>query len=138
MKLLTTIMIIGMLATPAAAEVKVIDGDTIILGREHIRIIGLDAPETYDAGCEAERRLGALAKARLTQLLLACGPLATLEPGTCLAIERESKPDRYGRTLAQVRVRGDDVATRLIDEGFADTYVCPGGHCAPRRRWCGG
>ena len=40
-----------------AAEVRVIDGDTFALGRERIRILGIDAPETANrARCEAERR----------------------------------------------------------------------------------
>lgn len=132
-----TILMIGMLAAPAIAQVSVIDGDTIALGREHIRIIGLDAPETRDARCEAERRLGAFAKARLTQMLLDCGALATLQPGACLRLEREPKPDRYGRTLARVKVRGEDVAARMAAEGFADPYACPDGHCPRRRNWCG-
>ena len=41
-----------------AAEVRVVDGDTIRLGRERTRILDIDTPETESrARCDAERRL---------------------------------------------------------------------------------
>jgi len=33
----------------AAGELRIIDGDTFALGSEHVRIVGLDAPEVRDA-----------------------------------------------------------------------------------------
>jgi endonuclease YncB( thermonuclease family) len=53
-----------------AAEVRVVDGDTIRLGRERIRILGIDTPETQNrARCDAERRLAALATMTLKELI---------------------------------------------------------------------
>ena len=87
-----------------AAEVRVIDGDTIRLGRERIRIIGIDAPETENrARCNAERRLAALATMTLVDIIM----------GETLEIQRDGK-DRFGRTLAYIRVRGADVGEMLI------------------------
>jgi micrococcal nuclease len=51
------------------AALIVIDGDTIRSDEERIRLEGIDAAEIGHAKCEAERRLGALAKHRLEQLL---------------------------------------------------------------------
>jgi micrococcal nuclease len=79
-----------------AAALIVIDGDTIRSDEERIRLEGIDAAEIGHAKCEAERRLGALAKHRLEQLL----------SSGSVDIRRNAHPDppdRYGRTLARVR-----------------------------------
>jgi len=60
--------IVTTLAAMGAALI-VIDGDTIRSDEERIRLEGIDAAEIGHAKCEAERRLGALAKHRLEQLL---------------------------------------------------------------------
>lgn len=109
-------------APPATAEeIRVTDGDTIRLGEERIRILGLDAPELHGR-CREERRLAARARDRLAELIGARG----------IAIERVRRKDRYGRTLATVRAGGVDVAMVLIAEGLARPYE--GGR---RDGWCG-
>ena len=92
-----------------AAEVRVIDGDTIRWGDERIRILNIDAPETEGrARCNAERRLAARATMTLAEFIL----------GERLQIQRNGK-DRFGRTLAIIRVRGADVGEMLIMAGVA-------------------
>ena len=88
-----------------AAEVRVVDGDTIRLGRERIRILGIDAPETENrARCDAERRLATLATMTLKELI----------EGKHLSIQPNGK-DRFGRTLAYVRIRdGADIGLLMI------------------------
>ena len=87
-----------------AAEVRVIDGDTIRLDRERIRILGIDTPEMGSgARCNAERRLAEVAKMTLIDFI----------EGQRLEIDRRGK-DRFGRTLAYIRVRGADVGEMLI------------------------
>jgi endonuclease YncB( thermonuclease family) len=106
-----------------AAALIVIDGDTIRSDEERIRLEGIDAAEIGHAKCEAERRLGALAKHRLEQLL----------SSGSVDIRRNAHPDppdRYGRTLAHVLVNGEDVACVLIKEGYARPWT---GH---REDWC--
>lgn len=127
------------LTSPATAGIYVIDGDTIVVGREHVRIVGIDAPETRQARCDAELRLGLAAKARVVALLReACGPLPQANAGRCLTIQRQPAPDRYGRTLARIGVGGRDLATQLIAEGLARPYLCPQGRCPARQPWCEG
>lgn len=111
---------------PCAFEIE--DGDTIIVTQtgEHIRLMGFDTPEIgAHAWCEAELRLGTLAKARLQELL--CGR------GADVGIVRNAdKPqDRYGRTLARVTLAGVDVAEIMISEGWARPYAG-----ARRKGWC--
>lgn len=98
---------------------KVSDGDTIRIGKERVRILGLDTPEVYSPGCPEEEALGDKATARLTSLL---------NSGT-VTIER-TKKDQYGRTLAVIRVDGKDVSKVMIDEGYALARKPQGGWCA--------
>lgn len=54
------------MGTPPAI---VIDGDTIRLGSERIRILGIDTPEMgSNARCNAERRLADVAKMTLIDI----------------------------------------------------------------------
>jgi endonuclease YncB( thermonuclease family) len=127
----------ALLAGQALADIYVVDGDTIIVDRERIRIVGIDAPEIGHAQCELELKRGLEAKAfLLTMIVDACGPLARAS-ASCLDIARLPKPDRYGRTLAGISVGGRDVASEMISAGHARPYVCPGGRCAARKPWCG-
>lgn len=111
----------------AMKRVGIIDGDTFVLGREKIRILNIDTPESFNARCEAELGLALEAKARLRSLLDR-GPIE---------LERDGK-DRYGRTLARVSVDGIDVGAMLISEGHALPYR-PGGEAKLARLqvWCG-
>jgi len=106
-------------------NVRVIDGDTIWLLSENpvekIRIIGLDAPETFRADCDDERRRGLDAKARLVQLL----------DQSEWSVHRTGRTDRYGRTLARLEAGGRDVASVLISEGHARPY-----NGGSRQGWC--
>ena len=104
----------------AVCAVVAIDGDTLAIGKERIRIIGLDTPELHPARCQAERELGERAKARLQEL--ACRPE--------LEVVRTGR-DRYRRTLARVYVGEGSIAEILIAEGLARAYL--GGRRAP---WC--
>lgn len=127
------------LTSPATAGIYVTDGDTIVVGQERIRIVGIDAPETRQARCDAELRRGLAAKARVVTLLReVCGPLPQADAGRCLTIQRQPAPDRYGRTLARIGVGGRDLATVLIAEGLARPYLCPQGRCPARKPWCEG
>lgn len=109
----------------ASLAVSVVDGDTITVGGETIRIANIDAPETGRAKCDAERRLGKAA-ARRTADLVAAGVVVLHrgDPAT------GRKFDRYGRTLATVSVNGRDVGKVLVAEGLARLWD------GKRHPWC--
>jgi endonuclease YncB( thermonuclease family) len=101
--------------TIAGARVTVVDGDSLRLGRESIRLKGIDAPELRqtcldDAG--REWRCGQAAKSRLAALA-AAGAVSCTARGH----------DRYGRTLATCAA-GDvaDLGEALVREGLAVDY----------------
>jgi len=124
------ILLMVFLAGPALAIEKcgsgkrvtcVVDGDTIWFKGEKIRMMGYDTPEptTGICGGDTERRLAARASKRLVQLL----------NNNTVTIERDGK-DRYGRSLAVIRVDGRNVGDILIEEGLARSW--PDGH----EFWC--
>ncbi|MCG7349276.1 thermonuclease family protein [Sphingomonas sp. ACRSK] len=78
-----------------------IDGDTLRCGRERIRLLGIDAPE-LPGHCRSGRRCAkGDPQASKESLAAAIEGKAT--------IERRGR-DRYGRTLARVRVNGVDLS----------------------------
>ena len=98
----------------------VIDGDTFGIGGRHIRIAGIDAPETHPPRCLEEARLGLAATAKLKELL--ANGTVTLNG---------SGHDQYGRELRSVQVGGQDVGEAMIAAGLARSYS--GGR---RGGWC--
>ena len=93
-----TIAPLTVLPVPATAQaadpsIIVIDGDTLIINGEKIRIQGIDTPEKGEA-CHDE------ATKYLRDLV---------ENGTVHVTSRDGK-DRYGRTVASVSVSGADSA----------------------------
>lgn len=107
-----------------AADVVVLDGDTFRLGPETIRIENIDAPETREAKCDAERRLGHLATRRLEQLLASGDLVLTINP------QDGRDADRYGRKLRRVAVGGVDAGEALVAEGLARPWD------GRRHPWC--
>ncbi len=108
---------IALSCVTASADVSgvavIIDGDTIDVGGERIRLHGIDAPESRQhcsVGGSDWR----------------CGESATL------ALERESRGrtvsckgserDRYGRILAVCFAGGTDLNAMMVREGFALAY----------------
>lgn len=120
-------------ATIAAADgirgtdLRVIDGDTLALGDERIRLLDIDTPETHSPRCRAEAEAGREA-ARALRLLLA---------GAAVKIERHGT-DRYRRTLARIYVDGRDVGVMMVEAGLAVVWR-PGPEAYAERlaRWSG-
>jgi endonuclease YncB( thermonuclease family) len=113
--MLSHIVVSVMLCTVSceSAEIRVWDGDSIRLGAGHqseaVRIFNIDAPE-IEGRCTYESDLARQAKIRLAEIL----------QGT----------DRYGRTLAAIRVEGHDIGDILVSEGLARTWA------GRREPWC--
>ncbi len=84
-------------------QVRVVDGDTIRVGSERIRLRGIDTPEMSELE-------GPAAKRRLEELLRS-GPIR---------IEPHGR-DVYHRLVADVFVNEQNVADTLIAEGYEKT-----------------
>lgn len=94
----------------SATETCVVDGDTIWLDGENIRLKDFDTPEptTNICGGRAEIELAHRASARLLDLL----------NSNDWQIQYFGM-DRFGRRLATIRIDGVDVGDVLIREGLA-------------------
>ncbi len=118
-------------AAPSAAGeysstvASVVDGDTIhlttpVLGTTKVRYLNIDTPETYHNVVTEEdasqKEHGEAAKAYLNTLLKSGDEVKVL-------VEEEAT-DSYGRLLAQVIRKSDDVNTNLemVRSGYASTY----------------
>lgn len=110
------------------STVTVIDGDTVRIGSERVRLDAIDAPETVRSHCEAERAAGERATAAMQEIVRNAKRMSIERTGT----------DRYGRTLAKLYVNGWDVGELLRSAG--DALVYEPGRAAHRERiahWCG-
>ncbi len=118
--IIVTIMLCVLSCEPA--EIRVWDGDSLRLGitqkAEAIRIFNIDAPE-IEGQCAYESDLAQRSKHRLAELL----------QGQRVEVLRQGT-DRYGRTLAVVRVNGRDAGDILVREGLARTWS------GRREPWC--
>ncbi len=129
-----TLLAAALLAvTPAAAEtisgsrIVIIDGDTVALpGGERLRLLDIDAPESFRSSCEDELVAGLKAKERLAQLLR----------GQDVTIERNGR-DRFKRTLGRLFTEDGDIGEILLTERLALPYV-PGRKADRDAHWCGG
>ena len=117
------------IATGASAEriepamIRVIDGDTIELQGQSVRLVGFDTPETWKPRCDYERALGQQATKRLVELIgSGRGVDVVMLPGL----------DRYRRGLGRLFIANVDVSEILVSEGLARPYE--GGR---RQGWCG-
>jgi endonuclease YncB( thermonuclease family) len=105
-----------------AYNVYVIDGDTITVDGERVRLMGFDTPEIRSFKCPAEKQLGDQAKARVRSLIDMNGGLT---------LQYASKNDKYGRRLAQAFVSDWPIGDLLIQEGLARAY-----NGGKRQSWC--
>jgi endonuclease YncB( thermonuclease family) len=100
----------AVIAAPANG-VRVVDGDTLRLGEETVRLAGLDAPERgqpcqradgtrFDCGEAAARQLAAFVQRRAV---------------SCSVAGR----DRYGRAVGVCHAEGRDLAEAMVASGWA-------------------
>lgn len=100
----------------------VVDGDTIWIAGEKIRIADIDTPEISEPKCQSELALGNKATARLIELINA-GPFELRAwPGR--------DEDRYGRKLRVLVRNGQSLGDMLVGEGLARTWS------GRREPWC--
>jgi endonuclease YncB( thermonuclease family) len=108
--------------SPAVTVERVVDGDTIevnpaVGGKEDVRLIGVDTPETVDPN-EPVQPYGTQASAFTKRQLE--GKRVTL-------IFDQERTDQYDRALAYVRLSGQSTTFNetLLRQGYAQLYIEP-------------
>src|SRR5690349_1303542 len=110
-------------AGPAlGVELTILSGDTFKLETTSWRIANIDAPRMNQT-CADEARLGAMAQAKLAELL---------NQGE-MEIQATGGSDRWESKLALVRMNGEDVGEKMIAAGLAQRHgrarqLCAGMH----------
>ncbi|MEM0437739.1 MAG: thermonuclease family protein [Candidatus Micrarchaeia archaeon] len=106
------IMLLALLMGCAGREImveKVIDGDTVELGNgTRIRLAGINTPER-DEPCYWQAR----------------GALETLAGGKKAGVRALGK-DKYGRTLGEVYIGGENINIKMLEFGLANRYYSEG------------
>ena len=100
-----------LLATEARGIPQIVDADTVYVGADKVRLIGIDAPETDQVCLDGKGQT------------VSCG----LEAKNCLQEFSRGRPwictflrtDRYGRHLGTCTVDGEDVSRWLVRNGWA-------------------
>lgn len=100
-------------ATEIAGRARAVDGDTLDVAGQKVRLFGVDAPELDQSCARGGRRwaCGQAAKAALEGLLGRKRVVCTVQD-----------TDRYGRNVAVCLAGGDDVGAALVRQGLAIAY----------------
>ncbi len=100
----------------------VVDGDTLWIGGEKIRVADIDTPEVSEPKCASELALGQRATRRLIELVNQAPFELHAWPG--------HDKDRYGRKLRVLIRNGKSLGDILVSEGLARTWS------GRRQAWC--
>jgi len=96
---------------PLSGHPTVVDGDTLRLGGERVRLLGIDAPELAQQCTDAAGKPWACGEAARRAML----DLVGTGSANCTAEEH----DRYGRILAHCQVGTADLSESMIRAGMA-------------------
>lgn len=111
--ILSCLIIIPAHATDLTGKPRVIDGDTIEIAGERVRLFGIDAPEAAQT-CRADGREWNCGQEATTALAYEVGQHQV----TC----QERDRDRYGRIVAVCFVDPYDLGARMVFQGWALAY----------------
>lgn len=114
-----SLLVLILCGFPALAETisgpaRVIDGDTLEIGAEHVRLFGVDAPE-HDQTCARNGKPWACGRAAAQVL----ADLIGRSPVICEVQDR----DRYGRAVSTCSTKGVDLGEELVLRGAAVAYL---------------
>ena len=115
MKKFLGILIVGLFSCNIsfADNLRIVDGDTIVLNKEKIRFSGIDTPELKQT-------------CLIDDLKVACGISAKIllvkKIGNAIPECISEGKDAYKRTLAECFVNGESLSKFLVRSGYAFAY----------------
>jgi endonuclease YncB( thermonuclease family) len=122
----------------ASQDIYVLDGNTIDMHGQRIRLMGFDAPEEGQrAQCAGERALAARTAARLRQIIQRGGKIdLQMVACACPPGSEGTQQCNNGWQCGRLTVDGKDVGAVLVAESLAHTLVCGQYSCPKRTSWC--
>ena len=136
------LMVLTGLATAAPidqGDILVIEGDLIRIHRKQpdVRLSGFNAPEVLRAHCKEEKRIGIKSAQRLRELVRGGNLDFEFTACPCPPKTEGTKACNDGRRCGNLKSKGRDVGSILIDEKLAVSFSCDGTSCPkPSRPWC--
>ena len=115
MKKLLEILVMGLLTCNIsfADNLRVVDGDTIVLKGEKIRFSGIDTPELKQTCMQGDEEV----RCGMTAKMLLIKKIGNNTP-RCISKGK----DVYKRTLAECFVNGESLSVFLVRSGYAFAY----------------
>ena len=117
MRFIGCLVLTFIVAAPAFADItgqpRVVDGDTLEIAGQHIRLHGIDAPESKQL-CYLDGKRWQCGKDAGNIL----SDLINHRPVTC----EERDKDRYGRIVAVCNAGGEDLNAWMVLQGLAVAY----------------
>jgi endonuclease YncB( thermonuclease family) len=104
---------VGPQRTEISGHVRIIDGDSLMVGGTEVRLYGIDAPELFQRCTREGREVQCGREAARALIALVAGQQVTCE---------RRDIDRYGRTVAVCRADGVDLARAQVANGQAVSY----------------
>ncbi len=110
------LIVVRMSATPdetVSGDIRIVDGDTLVVSGTRVRITGIDAPELAQT-CQRDGRAwacGAAARDRLMEITSAGNVSCGL-----------NGEDRYGRSLGVCTAGSMDIGGRMVRDGYAVAF----------------
>lgn len=102
-------------AATVTGSAIIVDGDTMRIGGEEIRVYGIDAPETAQK-CQAPKGTWDCAQAVIDAV-------AAMTAGKTVRCEGQER-DQYGRLIARCSTDDEpDIGARLVSDGLAWAFV---------------
>jgi endonuclease YncB( thermonuclease family) len=116
-KFLGVLVILLMSATAHAGDIKgiprVVDGDTLVISKERIRLHGIDSPETRQT-CTKDGKVWSCGRDATAALATRIGAQSV----TC----KGDKRDRYKRLIGVCYLEGKDLNAWMVRQGWALAY----------------
>jgi endonuclease YncB( thermonuclease family) len=104
----------GQAAETITGRATVVDGDTLEIRGERIRLFGIDAPESDQTCTGADGALWPCGRRAAFALN------ALIENKTVTCVERDR--DRWNRSVSVCTAGGGDLGSRLVSDGWAIAY----------------
>lgn len=119
-KVVAPFLLLLLLPTLAFAQVRVVDGDTLVIKGERVRLYGIDCPEAPSSRWQGQPGW--------IEALTALQALTQVAEPQCQGIDT----DRYGRTVAECTVEGVSINALLVSGGWCMVYprYCDRDECA--------
>ena len=115
MKKLFLYVFLGLLvcSNSFADNLKIVDGDTIVLNGEKIRFSGIDTPELKQTCMQGDQEVGCGMSAKM---------LLVKKIGNNIPECISEGKDVYKRTLAECFINGESLSSFLVRSGYAFAY----------------